>query len=371
MPILNRRHNTLYDRFFRILTDMLNNQQVINRNIQTLQQIHRENIAETTNLNYEVLDIMREYISLERDNEIIHTLLQDNSAENITFLRNLLYRSEGERRRRHRYEEELSQNPFSNINTSYYSQNNRQTQRERTEGHTSQRDTSQRDTSQRGTSQRDTSQRGTSQREINRNGGLNFFDLIQRSLQRNERNNGLTRDEIDSNCTSLIYQDISSNFTRCPIGLHDFEPDERILQVNYCGHIFNEQHLRRVFVRDSRCPICRHNLRERTQPRQPRQATSQQSTNMGNIFSSIFSNSTTIPVNTAELPIGNNTDTLSSGSPIFRNRRDLSGNLISMEASFLTTEPTEFFRNLQENLNNETIVRPPSRVNENNHNESL
>ena len=369
MPILSNRHNHVYERFFRILTEILNNQQVVNRNIQTLQQIHRENIIENTNINYEVLDIMREYISLERDNDIIQTLRQDHSPENREFLRTLLFRSEGERIRRHRHEEQLSQHPFSNINP-LYSQSHIQSQTQRT-------------------ARQNTSQQNTRQ-QINRNGGLNFFDLIQRSLERPERNRGLTSNEIDSNCTSFLYQDISSNITRCPIGLHDFEPQERILQINHCGHIFNEQHLRRVFSRDSRCPMCRHNLRETTpqepiapppqpiepppQPiaRPPPQTTNTE-TNMGNILSSIFSNYTSLPTNNNTRP-RNNTETLASSVPIFRNRRDPSGNLISMEASFFTNEPTEFFRNLQENLNNQTTITAPPRNpqgNENNNDEFL
>jgi hypothetical protein len=366
MPIFNNRHN-LYDRFFRILTEMLNSQQVINRNIQTLYQIQRENVIEHTNLNYEVLDVMREYISLERDNDIIQTLRQDHSPENREFLRNLLSRSESERIRRHYHEEQLSQHSFSNIN-SLYSQSHIQPQTQRT-------------------TRQNTSQQNTRE-QINRNGGLNFFDLIQRSLERTERNRGLTSNEIDSNCTSFLYQDISSNITRCPIGLHDFEPQERILQINHCGHIFNEQHLRRVFSRDSRCPMCRHNLRETTpqqpiarpppQPiaRPPPQTTNTE-TNMGNIFSSIFSNSTTIPTNNNTRP-RNNAETLAASVPVFRNRRDPSGNLISMEASFFTNEPTEFFRNLQENLNNQTTITAPPRNpprnpsrNENNNDEFL
>ena len=350
MPIFSNRHNNIYDRFFRILTDMLNNQQVINRNIQTLYQIQREHIVENTNLNYEVLDIMREYVSLERDNEIIQTLRQDHTPENREFLRNLLTRNETERVRRHRHEESLSQNSFSTINPLFHSYSYRQPQTQRTR-------------------RENTPQQNTRQ-QINRNGGFDFFDLIQRSLERHERNRGLTSEEIESGCTSLLYRDVSSNITRCPIGLHDFEPEERILQINHCGHIFNEEHLTHVFTRDSRCPMCRHNLRETTQQQQPlhrpRQNTleePQQSTNttesMGNMFSSIFSNSTTLPINNNLQP-RNNTSNLAASIPIFRNHRDVSGNLISMEASFFTNEPGEFFNNLQHNLNNETNITGPT-----------
>lgn len=349
MPIFNNRHNNHYDRFFRILTEILHGQQAMNRSIQTLHQIHRENIIETTNINYEILDIMREYISLERDNEIIQNLREDNTRENRDFLRNLLNRNEGERIRRHRYEEQLSQNPFSTINPLYYSEFN--THRNQQPQITPEQNI----------------RSENIQPQINRNGGLNFFDLIQRSLERRERNIGLTSNEIDSNCNSMLYQDVSSNITRCPIGLHEFEPQERILQINHCGHIFNEQHLRRVFSRDTRCPMCRHNLRETPQPIARPQQTTNSAPNTGNIFSSIFSNSTNTTNQERNQVPRNNVENLASSAPIFRNRRDPSGNLVSMEASFFTNEPSEFFRNLQENLNNGTPSTNPSE-NENNNN---
>lgn len=166
MPIINDRQNNRYDRFFRLVTEMLHSQQGMNRNIQTLQQIYRENIVETTNLNYEILDLLREYISLERDNEIIHALGEDRSSENRSFFRNLLSRSEGERIRRHHHEEQLSQHSFTNTNPSYYSGVNARTQ-------------------PRAEPQRTTRTPGQNTRTpTNRGDGINFFDLIQRSSRK-------------------------------------------------------------------------------------------------------------------------------------------------------------------------------------------
>ena len=60
--------------------------------------------------------------------------------------------------------------------------------------------------------------------------------------------------------TRIIVYDSSMNDTRCPISLDDFVPGEEILQINFCGHIFKKNVLLEWFMRNTHCPVCRHNL---------------------------------------------------------------------------------------------------------------
>lgn len=51
---------------------------------------------------------------------------------------------------------------------------------------------------------------------------------------------------------------------RCPISMEDFMEGDSILQIRSCGHRFKEAPLLIWFRRDSRCPICRYDIRNYT-----------------------------------------------------------------------------------------------------------
>lgn len=87
-------------------------------------------------------------------------------------------------------------------------------------------------------------------------------DLLTTPLL-NPRNVIPTAEDISNNCTTLIYADISSNQTICPIDRIEFSDDDVILKINHCGHIFKKENLLRVFERNSKCPLCRHDILER------------------------------------------------------------------------------------------------------------
>ena len=93
------------------------------------------------------------------------------------------------------------------------------------------------------------------------NNFMNIFNLLRDNLSRNSQVVPLTEEEINNNCTRALLRDISSNITSCPIDLAEIQPDEYILKINQCGHVFRESNLRRVFETSSLCPLCRHNLR--------------------------------------------------------------------------------------------------------------
>ena len=50
--------------------------------------------------------------------------------------------------------------------------------------------------------------------------------------------------------------------TRCPIDLQTFEPEENVIRIIHCGHIFRENNLIRWFSNNVRCPLCRYDIRE-------------------------------------------------------------------------------------------------------------
>lgn len=72
-----------------------------------------------------------------------------------------------------------------------------------------------------------------------------------------------------NNATSLIRlsdvtTDISGNTTqtRCPIDLIDFTEDDSIMRIDHCGHLFRESNLRIHFRNNTRCPLCRFDIRD-------------------------------------------------------------------------------------------------------------
>jgi len=70
----------------------------------------------------------------------------------------------------------------------------------------------------------------------------------------------------------LVYSQLNAEVQnvqfRCPIDLLEFSPDDAILRIRHCGHIFREMNLRRHFRRHPRCPICRYDIRDYIDPSQ-------------------------------------------------------------------------------------------------------
>lgn len=77
---------------------------------------------------------------------------------------------------------------------------------------------------------------------------------VIRGLQDNEIIYGV----IDASYNSTIYRNFYSS---CPIDLDFFIENERITQIVGCGHIYKHEPLSRWFGRDTKCPLCRFELR--------------------------------------------------------------------------------------------------------------
>lgn len=75
--------------------------------------------------------------------------------------------------------------------------------------------------------------------------------------------NYLNNTQIAEGTRTVVY-DTSMNETRCPISLDDFTPGEEVLQIVYCGHLFRRNALLEWFMRNTHCPVCRHNLASST-----------------------------------------------------------------------------------------------------------
>jgi len=66
--------------------------------------------------------------------------------------------------------------------------------------------------------------------------------------------------------TPRIFSDIETPLnTECPIRLEPFEPNSSVVQINRCGHIFDPSGLQHWFDTNSRCPVCRTELRPLSQ----------------------------------------------------------------------------------------------------------
>jgi len=51
----------------------------------------------------------------------------------------------------------------------------------------------------------------------------------------------------------------------CPIIVERFLPEQTIVMINHCGHLFTPVELRRWFETHSTCPVCRHDICSITQ----------------------------------------------------------------------------------------------------------
>ena len=78
------------------------------------------------------------------------------------------------------------------------------------------------------------------------------------------QNRPLTQQEINTMTTTITFNDETRNEiteTRCPISLDNFQNGDTLCKINGCNHIFRKDNLLNWFRRNSKCPICRFDLR--------------------------------------------------------------------------------------------------------------
>lgn len=161
----------------------------------------------------------------------------------------------------------------------------------------------------------------------------NFITLLSNTLLQNEFLNSRleqerlpTEEEINNSCQVLLYRDCSNNNqTRCPIDMIDFEPEDSIMRITHCGHIFREANLRRNFQTSPSCPMCRYSIVQDNTTRVGNNRTRENSNSQVNQTTENSNNIITRIMN----QIHNNPNTLTGNE----NFVDASGNNVSVEYS--------------------------------------
>lgn len=75
---------------------------------------------------------------------------------------------------------------------------------------------------------------------------------------------GATEAQIARETRTVQYHTIENPCsTTCAITHEEFAPDSEVSIINHCGHIFMHNSLDEWLKRDSRCPMCRHDICER------------------------------------------------------------------------------------------------------------
>ena len=71
-----------------------------------------------------------------------------------------------------------------------------------------------------------------------------------------------TNAQIQQASRLIIYGDIENPLSQsCPISLEDFNEDDQVSQILYCGHIFHTHQFQQWFESNVRCPVCRYDIR--------------------------------------------------------------------------------------------------------------
>ena len=87
-----------------------------------------------------------------------------------------------------------------------------------------------------------------------RNNSFNsFFDRVDVSP---------SADQITTSTRTLRFGDIETPMNdRCPISFETFIPEDNVLQIIHCGHIFNPCEIAVWFRSNVGCPVCRYDIR--------------------------------------------------------------------------------------------------------------
>ena len=92
-------------------------------------------------------------------------------------------------------------------------------------------------------------------------------NFLNTPITNNSQNNNLrpitpTREQIN-NASILVRYDFIENPSSeiCSISLQEFNNNDVVRQILYCGHIFHENSLQEWFTRNTVCPLCRYDIR--------------------------------------------------------------------------------------------------------------
>ena len=69
-------------------------------------------------------------------------------------------------------------------------------------------------------------------------------------------------EQINTSTRTLRFRDIETPINdRCPISFETFSPEDNVLQIIHCGHIFNPCEIAVWFRSNVGCPVCRYDIR--------------------------------------------------------------------------------------------------------------
>ena len=72
-----------------------------------------------------------------------------------------------------------------------------------------------------------------------------------------------SREQITSATELGSYQDIENPInTTCPITLRSFQTNDNVYRIKHCGHLFSKNELDNWFLENTKCPVCRYDIRE-------------------------------------------------------------------------------------------------------------
>jgi hypothetical protein len=76
-----------------------------------------------------------------------------------------------------------------------------------------------------------------------------------------------TQEEIANNTIQIRYNEVINPLnSSCPFTLERFENNTECTQIIGCGHLFNRDGLNHWLIGNVRCPICRYDIRNRSEP---------------------------------------------------------------------------------------------------------
>jgi len=72
-----------------------------------------------------------------------------------------------------------------------------------------------------------------------------------------------TQTQIVNATERTVYSENNDNrITQCPISLDDFQEGEPVIRIRHCGHTFQENAIMNWFQSNTRCPVCRYDIRD-------------------------------------------------------------------------------------------------------------
>ena len=111
---------------------------------------------------------------------------------------------------------------------------------------------------------RRTRRRSTTLNSIMRNPSFTRTFINNTLWTHNPITNPATIKNVVDNTTLYTWKDIKDNHDineRCPIDLSVLQDDDPVIKINHCGHIFKRNNIMRWFCLNSKCPVCRFDIR--------------------------------------------------------------------------------------------------------------